>query len=383
MRIVHVFHQYYPIIGGMERVVQGLAEAQVTLGHEVGVITSNYGSQKISAEEILNNVHIQRIKAWRLHYPDLTIPRVLPVKLLKNADIVHVHAQNSLFSLKILNETFKLGIKNACYFMAVDTFQSHPSLFVRFFAPYYGKRSINKALKQSNLILVKSLRDLEILKNVYGVEATYLPDAVEYSILISKKENPSEFKQKFGIRQKYFFLFIGRMQKLKGPHILVKALKYVNDDVAAVFIGPDGGYLRETLNLAGKLGVRNRTYMLGYVDEATKIQALDSAVALVLPSIADYETYPGVISEAWARGKPVIASRVGGVPYRVKQQENGILVDSSNPKMLADAMLELVGNDRSAEEMGRNGKTEVFSWATIAMKSIGMYEHVLKDKKRA
>ncbi len=382
MRIVHAFHNYYPFVGGMERVVQGLSEAQAALGNEVFVITSNYGSQGRPTQEILNKVNIERIKSWRFRYPDLTIPRVLPVDLLKTADIVHVHAHNSFFSMNILNESIKLGVKNACYFMGVNSLQNHPSLCVRFIGPYYGRRNTRKALKQSSLALVKSLWDLETLKNEYSVDATYLPDGVPNSILSIKKGNSVELKLKLGIRQKHFFLFVGRMHKLKGPHFLVKALKHVDEDIAAVFIGPDGGYLKETLSLAEKLGLRDRTYVLGFVDEETKIQAIDSAVALVNPSIADYvEVYPGVISEAWARGKPVIASSVGGVPYRVKDHVNGMLVPHSNPKMLADAMIELVGNSKLAEEMGQNGKADVFSWETIANKSIELYKNVLGAKK--
>lgn len=381
MFIVHGFHNYYPFVGGMERVVQGIAEAQAMLGHEVHVITSNYGALSNPDKEVLNNVHIHRLKSYRFHYPDLTIPRRIPLDLLKNADIVHVHAHNSLFSQRILDQTNKLGVKNACYFMGVNALQGHPNSFIRLFAPYYGKQSTIKALKLTNLILVKSMRDLNILKKIYGVEATYLPDAIPVSTFISKKENSDTFRAKFGIRQDKFFLFIGRMHKLKGPHILVNALKYVDKDFAAVFIGPDGGYLRETVNLAEKLGVRDRTYILGYVDEATKLAAIDSAVALVNPSIADHvEVYSIVLSEAWAREKPVIASRVGEVAYRVKQRVNGILVEPSNPKMLAEAMLELVGNDKLAEEMGKNGKADVFSWKTIALKSLELYRRVLENK---
>jgi glycosyltransferase involved in cell wall biosynthesis len=64
------------------------------------------------------------------------------------------------------------------------------------------------------------------------------------------------------------------MHKLKGPQILVRTLKYVDEDIAIIFIRPDGGYLGKTLNLAEKIGVRRRVYYLGYVDEKTKIEAL-------------------------------------------------------------------------------------------------------------
>jgi glycosyltransferase involved in cell wall biosynthesis len=158
-------------------------------------------------------------------------------------------------------------------------------------------------------------------------------------------------------------------------------LKYVDEDIAAVFIGPDGGYLGKTLNLAEKIGVKRRVYYLGYVDEKTKIEALDSATALVLPSLADHvEVYSIVISEAWAREKPVIASKIGEIPYRVKQGVNGLLVNPSDPRMLAEAMLKLANEEELAEEMGRNGRKNVFSWREVAVKSLQLYRRVVEDR---
>ena len=379
MLILHAFHSFYPSIGGMERAIQGLAEVQAKLGHEVYIITSTYGVQQRPINEVLNNVHIHRIEAWRFHYPDLTIPRIIPVEVLKKVDIVHVHSHNSLFSMKMLNESFKFGVKTACYFMAVDAFMDHPNFFVRLFAPYYEKWNARKALKITDLPLVKSIRDLEILREKYSVKAEYLPDAVPDYYFTTQKADLDEFREKFGIKQEKIFLFIGRMHKLKGPQILVRALKYVGEDVAAVFIGPDSGYLRKTLSLAERISVKRRVYCLGYVDERTKIEALDSAIALVLPSLADYvEVYPMVISEAWAREKPVIASRVGGIPYRIKQGINGLLVNPSDPKMLAEAMLRLANDGELVKEMGRNGRKDVFSWREIAEKSIQLYKQILE-----
>ncbi len=383
VRIVHIFHNYYPVLGGMERAVQGLAEAQARLGHEVHVITSAYGAGDRPMEEVINGVHIYRVKALRLHYPDLTIPRSIPVELLRRADIVHVHSQNSLFNMIMLSNAFKAGAKTACYFMAVDAFGDHPNMLIRLLGPYYGRWNTRRALKIIDLPLAKSVRDLEILRKAYGVEVKYLPDGIPDYYFTAEKGDPNEFREKFGIKQEKFFLFVGRLHRLKGPHILVEALKYVDEDVAAVFIGPDGGYLKETLDLAERLGVKSRVYVLGRVDEETKIHALDSAIALVLPSIADYvEVYPMVISEAWAREKPVIASKVGGVPYRIKHNANGILFEPSNPKMLAEAMFKLISDGELAKRMGKEGRKEVFSWNEIATKSIKLYEEVLRRVRK-
>ena len=373
MKIVHVVHSYYPKIGGIEAAVQHLAEEQAKLDHQVSVITANYGLSNSPKEETINGVKINRLKSTKLFYNDLVIPREDPP--YKDMDIIHVHSQNSLFSVGIAEKLKKTSsAKIVFHFMAVDSYKNYPNRLLRIFASYYGLRNTKKALKITDLPIVRSMRDYEILKTAYNVEPKYLPDAIPNSIFSFKRQNPAEFRKKLGVTQTNLFLFIGRMHKFKGPQVLVEALKYLDEDCAAVFIGPDDGYLKKTLDLANKLGVRNRVHILGYVDEATKLSAIDAAVALINPSIADHiEVYSIVLSEAWAREKPVIASKIGEVAYRVKQDVNGILVPPLNPKLLADAMLRILRTTSIAQEMGRIGKVNVFSWGDIANKSIELY----------
>ena len=222
----------------MERVVQQLSEAQASLHHEVHVVTSTNGALNSPNEQTLNNVNIHRIPSLRFFYPDLTIPRNLPIDLLKKADIVHIHAHHCLFSLKILTNAFDLKAKNICTFMGIDAFEHHPNFIIRHFGPYYRKRNTLKALKKTNSVLVKSFRDMELLRNNYATASNYLPDGIPEIILSSNKSDSSEFRRKYGITQENLFLFIGRMHKLKGPQILINALKYVGTDTAAVLSVP-------------------------------------------------------------------------------------------------------------------------------------------------
>jgi glycosyltransferase involved in cell wall biosynthesis len=273
LKIIHVVHSYFPKIGGIERAVQYLAEEQARLGHDVTVITSNIDVADSPKEETINEVKVVRLKSRRPLYNDLTIPLEEPP--IKDVDIIHAHSQNSLFSI-IVAERLKAkgGGKVAFHFMAVEVFKSHPNFLIRLLAPYYGRRNTRKALKLADIPLVRSIRDLEILRRRYGVEAQYLPDAVPEHYFIAEKADPNEFREKFGIKQKKFFLYVGRMHKLKGPHVLVEAMKHVGKDYAAVFIGPDGGYLEKTLSLARRLGRRGQDLLLGLRDERNEDRGL-------------------------------------------------------------------------------------------------------------
>jgi len=380
MIIVHIHHTFYPVIGGLERAVQKLAETQAKMGHEVHVITSTYGASGRPKEERAGDIYVHRVKSLKLYYPDLTMPLEVPRGVLKRADIIHIHSQNSYFNVKIAEEAKRAGIPVAVHFMAIDALYDHPNLAVKTFGPYYAGYVLKKALRLADLRLARSLRDLDILRKRYGVKDVYsLPDGVDKEF-VEKKNMENEFREKFGVYEDVI-LFIGRLHKLKGLDVLIKATPTVarrHKDVRFVVIGP--GDSAPYMALTRRLGVEDRFLFLGFVDEDTKIGALDSSVCLALPSVSAYvEVYPMVISEAWARRKPVVASSVGGIPYRVKHMENGILVPPRDPEKLGETLLALLEDKELAKRLGERGFYEVKTWSQIAEESIKLYTTTLKQ----
>lgn len=374
MKIVHVFHHYWPVVGGLENAVKALAEEQARLGHEVHVVTSAYGTERRPREEEIGGVHVHRVKATRLGYPDLTLPREYP-DVLKDADVVHGHSHNSMFSVKMVEQAKRRGARTAMYFMAVDSLRDHPNPLVRTLGPIYAGNNLRKAMKAANIKLVKSMRDAKILKEKYGVDdVIYVPDGVDERI-VSAPNMAEKFREKYGVVDS-FVVYIGRLHPMKGVHVLIKAMSFVVKEVRdakAVLAGP--GDQRPYRELAERLGLRNAVMFLGYIDEDEKIATLDASTALVLPSLSDYvEVFSIVTSEAWARRRPVIASAVGEMPYRLRHMENGILVPPRDPKALADAIAMLLSDKGLAEKLGANGIKEVRTWGEIAKEVLELYE---------
>ncbi|OYT57519.1 MAG: glycosyl transferase family 1 [Desulfurococcales archaeon ex4484_217_2] len=376
MKIIHICHHYWPVIGGIENVVKFLSEGMVKLGHEVHVVTSIYGVENRPREEEVNDVYIHRVRAVRLRYTDLTIPREIPKDVLRGANAVHGHGQNSMFTVRILEEAKKLDVKTVIHFMAVDAFKDYPNPLIRLLAPHYGRWVLRKAVEVSDVKLVKSRRDKEILKKRYGIDTIYVPDGVPDELL--KKPNMAkEFRGRHGINEP-FVVYVGRLHQLKGVDVLIKAMSIVvkeMPELKAVIIGP--GDQRPYKSLAHRLGVEKNVLFLGFVDEDTKISAIDASIALVLPSVCDYiEVFSLAISEAWARKKPVIVSAVGEMPYRVKHMVNGLLVQPKNPKELATAILTLFQRRKLAERLGENGYMEVRNntWDKVIEVLIRLYQ---------
>jgi glycosyltransferase involved in cell wall biosynthesis len=374
MKIVHVHHHYYPVIGGIERAIQSLAEELAKMGHEVHVITSRFGAEDRPKEEVINGVYVHRVKALRLHFPDLTYPLEYAEKVIRDADIVHGHSQNSLFTVKVVEKAKKLGIKTAMYFMAVDALYDHPNPLVRFLGPFYASYMLKKAIELSDIKLVRSLRDQVNLGKKYGVEAIFIPDGVPEQLL-SHRYCGDEFRTRYSVDGDYA-LYVGRLHLLKGVDVLMKALHYIVKsaiNLKLVIIGPgDVGPYRE---LAQKLDIDKNVLFLGFVDEETKICAIDGSLAVVVPSVCDYvEVYPMIISEAWARSKPIIATRVGGIPHRVKHMVNGLLVPPKDPKALAEAMITLLQNKELATRLSAEGRKEIITWSEVATKMLNVYK---------
>jgi glycosyltransferase involved in cell wall biosynthesis len=373
MKIVHVYHHYWPVIGGLENVVKALAEGMAKLGHEAHVITSTYGAQDRPREEEINGVHIHRVKSIRLGYPDLTYPLEHPIDVLKNADVVHGHSQNSLFTVKIIEKAKELGAKTVMHFMAVDALNDHPNSLVRLLGPLYGGWAVLRAIRNSDIKLVKSLRDKEILKSRYGIDTIYVPDGVNEELL-NMPNKAEEFKVKYNINDP-FIVYIGRLHRLKGIDVLIKAISIATKEeptLTAVIVGP--GDQRPYRELANRLGVGKNVVFTGFVSEEVKIGALDASAALVLPSISNYvEAFSLAITEAWARGKPVVASTVGEIPYRVKHMVNGLLVPPRNPKALADAILQLIKDKKLGERLGAEGRERVTTWGKVIDELLKLY----------
>jgi glycosyltransferase involved in cell wall biosynthesis len=275
----------------------------------------------------------------------------------------------------MIEKAKEIGVKTVMHFMAVDALHDHPNPLIRTLGPLYSRWILKKAIQLSDVKLVRSLRDHELLERKYGIRAIYIPDGVP-RWFISYRYSGRMFRERYNLDGD-FILYVGRLHPLKGVDVLIRAMPYVRKhvDLKLVVIGP--GDQRPYRELAEKLGVKDHIVFLGYVDEETKIGAIDGSLGVVIPSVSSYvEVYPMAISEAWARGKPVIATSVGGIPYRVRHLVNGLLVPPRDPKSLAEAVITLANDKTLSTRLGNIGKSSIMTWDEIANKITEIYERV-------
>lgn len=164
-----------------------------------------------------------------------------------------------------------------------------------------------------------------------------------------------------GASRKITLFALGRICKYKGFEVLAKAMalacrKCVNLELV---IAGEGPYLERLKRLVKRLGISGHVRFIGVVpyEEIKKLYFKSDIV--VFPSI--YPEPLGRVSiEAMVAGKPVIASRVGGIPEIVENGVTGILVPPSNPEALAKAIISLVEDEKLRKKMGRRGRELIF-----------------------
>lgn len=155
----------------------------------------------------------------------------------------------------------------------------------------------------------------------------FFPTFTDLSEFLAEKD------AKFG----KFILFVGRNEKVKGAEYLIEAFSLIKKDFPdfkLVLVGE--GMPEGRLPLAE---VKNR---------------MRDCYCLAVPSLS--EGLPRVIMEAMALGKPVIASRVGGIPELVKDGENGFIFEAKDSRGLAEKLRILLSDQDLAATMGKNGR---------------------------
>ena len=171
---------------------------------------------------------------------------------------------------------------------------------------------------------------------------------------------------------------VGRLIPIKGHDVLFRALAAARDDVPGITLEIAGeGALEEELRATvSRLGLDDIVTFLGHVPEAGRV--FERAEVVVVPSLG--EGFGMVALEAMERGRPVIASAVGGLPEIVDDGRTGLLVPSSDTDALATALRGLAGDAARTAALGAAGRERAlaeFSQARCTERTAELYRQAL------
>jgi D-inositol-3-phosphate glycosyltransferase len=177
--------------------------------------------------------------------------------------------------------------------------------------------------------------------------------------------------------------FIGRIQPLKGPDVLLRAAARLPQLRVVVAGGPSGSGLAAPdglIRLADELGISDRVTFLPPQSRADLVDLYRAADLVAVPSYS--ESFGLVAVEAQACGTPVVAAAVGGLPVAVRDGVSGILVGSHDPADWARAIGGLL--DRDAGERAAMGAAAVvhaagFSWEHTTDALLASYDKAIAE----
>ena len=180
-------------------------------------------------------------------------------------------------------------------------------------------------------------------------------------------------------------LFAGRVQPLKGPDVLVRALGVLAErgepvPTLVVLGGPSGRptAVRELEALAYQVGVSDRLVVRPPVRRDELVRWYRAADVVAVPS--HNETFGLVAAEAEASGTPVVAAGVGGLRTVVEDQVSGVLVPGHDPQTWARVLADLLADDARLARFGDGARRagERFGWDAAALRMLDVYAQARK-----
>jgi len=222
-----------------------------------------------------------------------------------------------------------------------------------------------------------ALKDALTQNGINNVEVIYNGiDIGEWQI---DRGRIQEFREKHNLANKKVVLFGGRLSELKGGRQAVLAIEKVVKEIpnaALLVMGEINNYAKEMLKIAEKLGIKNNNIIFtGWLSGDELKSAYWSSDAAITPSIC-FDSFPTIILEALACGKPVVATCFGGAREIVIDGETGYVVNPFNTELMAEKIIDLLMNEEKAREFGLAGYQRVkenFSLEKQAEETLAWY----------
>lgn len=219
----------------------------------------------------------------------------------------------------------------------------------------------------------------------YGVPAsrvTVIPNGVngeDFPVV-----DVAEFRRRHGLPDAPMILFMGRLNPIKGPDLLLQAFlaaRCAFPEYHLAFAGPDGGMLAELQETVGRSGIGGYVHFLGYVGGADKSAAYRMADLLVVPS--RLEAMSIVAIEAGICGVPVLLTDQCGLG-EIRSIDTRLEVPASVAG-IADGLTNLLGEPHILEKIAPAWSDFVdrkYSWMSLAPEYFRLYRHILGESNR-
>ena len=376
-------------LGGSVRVAALNARAMAARGHEVTFLCTNL---KDNNKKLFKGFHRVRHEGVNIFYLDTrTLPywpgtlgphyvRVpLEIKrMIEDADVVHLNDYRSFLSGRVGLHAISHGVP--FIMQPMGTFLHHKSsgLIKRIYDCIWANKIRFKASK----FLAATKNEAMVLKD-NGIESkriSILPNGIDIKGICPMPAK-GHFRKRLGIsRDIPICVSVGRLDRIKGYDLMIRALIHLPPRVKYVIVGPDQGLGESLKCLARNLGLSERVILTGCLPSARDVwAAMIDADIIVVPS--RFECFGQVILEAALVGRPLVLT--SGCNITTHLNKSMALVAEPQPMSLAEACAKFFADPKLqkkyAEKARRVVKSE-YDINVVAEKLEAIYSRICRNK---
>lgn len=379
MRILNVNATLDPVWGGggAER-TRRLSSALARIGHTVTVLTTRVGK----GASDLPCVEGSEVVALRCLNKRFMIPQ-LPLR----------HLQQLVRAHDIIHLTGHWTTLNAVIYLLTRLERKPYAVSPIGSLPLFGRsrklKSIYNAVVGHSLIRNARAHIAVTPSEVhqfddYGVESgkiTVIPNGVDAESFVAI--DFKSFRERHALANAPLMLFMGRLNPIKGPDLLLDAFAQVAERFSSyllVFAGPDEGMEADLRETALRYGISDRVRFVGYVGGDEKIAAYRAATLLVIPS--RMEAMSIVVLEGGAAGVPVLITDQCG--FDMVEEIGGGRVVKAEATAIAEGLDAMLSDAANLANTGQRLCSLVrrdFTWDAAALRLSALFEAVLVQRR--
>ncbi|MEG3437172.1 glycosyltransferase family 4 protein [Pannus brasiliensis CCIBt3594] len=391
MRILVLAWEYPPrLVGGIARHVAELYPEIVKLGHEVHLMTIEFG--QAPNYEIVEGVHVHRVPVppgndffhWVVNMNNSMGQHGGKLMAEYGAfDIIHAHDWLVGDAAIALKHLFKIPLIATIHATEYGRYNGLHTDTQRYIASKEGILVYNAW----RVIVCTGYMRHEVHRAL-GAPWDKI-DVVYNGIRAEKKQRDPDFdyvafRRRFAGDHEKIVYYVGRMTFEKGVAVLLNAaprvLAETGGNTKFVIIG--GGNTDKLRQQAWDLGIWHKCYFTGFMSDEDLDRFQTVADCAVFPSL--YEPFGIVALESFAARVPVVVSDTCGFPEVVRHTVTGIVTRVNNPDSLAWGILEVLKNPGYARWLIDNAYEDLdrrFNWARLARQTAGVYGLVVQQRE--
>ena len=389
MKILHIIPSIASIRGGPSQAIIEMVEALRHNNLDVEIATTNDNGLKLLDVPLGKRIEYRKVPVWFFSRFSPRIDAVTEFAFsgqltswlwhnIERYDLVHVHA---IFSYPSTAAMRIARLKNIPYIVRPLGQLCQWSLQQSKLKKQLYLKIIEKAnLDRSSSIHLTSKQEQQELKYLnLKTNSFIVPHGLSISDRITEANN--KLRAKFQLPQDPVILFLSRIHPKKGLHLLIPALGKVQPQFTFILAGEgDRAYEQEIDNLLQKQNLNSRTIKTGFVSGEDKNLLLQGADLFTLTSYS--ENFGVAVLEALAAGTSTLTTP-GVALSEILEKENLGYVTELDIDIIASNIEYILSHLKEAKEKGDRASQfvrENYTWDTIALKMIEIYENVINKR---